>query len=1460
MKSCRRAREHFVLQWFSAVVLVTVAGIASAAPAASQDSDWPMWRYDAGHTAASPHELPSSLHPAWTRQYAPRVPVWDDPLNQDLMPYDAIFEPVVAQGRVFVGFNDQDKVVALDARAGKELWCFYTDGPVRFSPVVSRGKVYFTSDDGYLYCVDASDGRLQWRFRGAPAEKKVLGNRRVISAWPARGGPVEREGIIYFAASIWPFMGTFLYALDAESGQLRWVNDGMSNTYIKQPHGAPAFAGVAPQGQLAATANLLLVPGGRSLPAALDRRTGELRYFDFGKKGQGGSFVVADESQVFVHTRVRGTTALNLADGKDTKFQINEPVLAESAIYAANTPGKKEDGQPAAAVVQAFGSDKQVLWQIEADGTGDLIKAGRRLYAVGGGKLVAIEPPEAGQRPRIAWSLAVEGDVRRLVAAGGMLLAVTQDGRIMAFGANQSDAKTWSDAPRRLAAEGDAAGRAERLLRQAGARDGYALWFQADDEPLLEAVLAASDLHVVVVDSDEERVARLRRRFDAAGWYGRRVAVHAGDPLAFQPPRYMANLIVVGRSLAERLSKQESLATVYESLRPYGGKLWVPAEDVSAMQGRFAQADLAQAKVTQADHAVMVSREGSLPGAGDWTHAYGDIANTVKSNDQRVRLPLGLLWFGGNTHHDVLPRHGHGPCPQVIGGRLFIEGINCLSARDVYTGRTLWKREFKDLGTFDVYYDSEYADTPLEVTYNQVHLPGANARGTNYVATPEGVYLAIEGRCLMLDAATGKTVREFVLPAVGGQQPRWGFIGVYKNLLLAGTGWGDYSERLGYKYTPLPKRGIAWGPDHNGSLGLTAFDRHTGRKLWKVDAAQSFLHNAIVAGNGRIYCIDRVPGRVEDHLRRRGQTPPSPRLLALDARNGKVVWQRNENVFGTWLGYSQRHDLLLEAGSAASDRPPDEPTKGMTALRATDGKVLWEKPDLTYAGPCILHNDVIITNVVSYKVSQGAYRIRDGAPVTVPDPLTGEPVAWNFTRNYGCNTCIASEHLLTFRSGAAGFYDLASLGGTGNFGGFKSGCTSNLIAADGVLNAPDYTRTCLCPYQNQTSLAMVPMPEIELWTYTSCGLEQDAQARIRRLGVNFGAPGNRRDADGVLWIEYPTVGGTSPKVPIEVEGQLSWFRHHSLRVSGEGPAWVAASGVEGVEKVTVRLSGSKEETAKPQTPQQTFAIAHGADDAEEDASGKVGLGSSDLEMTAGKSQQTVGLRFRGVNIAKGTRIRRAYVQFAVDEPSSVPTQLSIRAQAADDSPAFAARPSDISTRPMTSRAVRWEPKPWSKVSDAGPDQQTPDLAPLVQEIVSRPGWKPGNALSLIVTGTGKRVAKSFENKQKAPAKLIVETEKTGGEKVSKPAQQGQTAQFYTVRLHFIEPNAAVKPAERVFGVTVQGRNVLERLDPVAEAGAPMRSIMKTVAGVAIADKLTIEFQSLWSRKAVLCGIEIVAEK
>jgi hypothetical protein len=59
------------------------------------------------------------------------------------------------------------------------------------------------------------------------------------------------------------------------------------------------------------------------------------------------------------------------------------------------------------------------------------------------------------------------------------------------------------------------------------------------------------------------------------------------------------------------------------------------------------------------------------------------------------------------------------------------------------------------------------------------------------------------------------------------------------------------------------------------------------------------------------------------------------------------------------------------------------------------------------------------------------------------------------------------------------------------------------------------------------------------------------------------------------------------------------------------------------------------------------------------------------------------------------------------------------------------------------------------VGEAGPDQRTPDITSIVQEIVKRPGWSSGNALVIIITGTGERVAESYDGDQAAAPLLHV---------------------------------------------------------------------------------------------------------
>ena len=158
--------------------------------------------------------------------------------------------------------------------------------------------------------------------------------------------------------------------------------------------------------------------------------------------------------------------------------------------------------------------------------------------------------------------------------------------------------------------------------------------------------------------------------------------------------------------------------------------------------------------------------------------------------------------------------------------------------------------------------------------------------------------------------------------------------------------------------------------------------------------------------------------------------------------------------------------------------------------------------------------------------------------------------------------------------------------------------------------------------------------------------------------------------------------------------------------------------------------------------------ANTASYAEEDEDGtSTDTGSSDLELvrdaSSGSGNQKVGILYSSINIPIGATITNAYIQFQVDEDDTGnPISLTIRGEATDNAVLFAPNPNEVSSRNTTTNSVNWVPNDWTTVGEIGPDQQTPDLSAIVQEIIDRPGWNPGQNLAFFITGTGERVAET----------------------------------------------------------------------------------------------------------------------
>ncbi len=946
-------------------------------------ADWPMWRNNAYRTGAGSDQLPDNLELQWQRSYSPRETVWDDPLNQDLMPYDRVFEPVVKDGNLYLGFNDTDKLVCIDCKTGKEKWAFYTDGPVRLPAACYKNNVYVTSDDGYLYCLNSSDGSLLWKLRGGPSDRKIIGNKRFISTWPVRGGVVIYDDTLYFTASIWPFMGTFIYALDPNTGAIVWLNDGSGADWVKQPHNHMSFAGVAPQGLLTATKDFLLIPGGRSVPACYDRKTGEFIYYNPAQNHKsGGSFIFFDGNIFFNHDREKCYNMYDLKTGKSIKMKMGiQPVISDSFYIFS---GKN---------ITAYSKSKpdSLYWSLDVDASGDLIQSGNRLYAAGKKQLTAIDI----KNQDIIWQYPIK-NIERLVAANNQLFAVSVDGDIYAFGSSLKNGhnnilatpKTVPDTNNKTA---------KTIISTLEINEGYALVFNPPNTGFLETLVAASDLHIIAYIQNTNDLEKWRKNLDLVRLYGKRVHLLPGSPQTVELAPYFASLVLFpDAKQTENILKSNFLEKIYQSVRPYGGKIWMNTRNKTIS----ANHNLPQAKASFLADGLVISRDGKLKGAANWTHQYGDIENTLKSDDDLVQLPLGILWFGGSSNLDVLPRHGHGPPEQVVDGRLFIEGMNCMNARDVYTGRVLWKKEFTSLGTFGMFFNETFSDIPLNQAYNQEHIPGANARGTNFIVTSDLVYIVQGMVCLTLDVETGEEQNLLQLPPLPtGSRAEWGYIGVQGNNLIAGAGFIPFSDYLPGQSELTQANGLSPSKarkvrdfsnyDKTSSKMLVVMDRHTGQVKWTMVSHVGFIHNAITVHDNTLYCMDKLPPYYAKKLERRGMDfHDKNRLMALDIETGEIKWQLQEPVFGSWLSYSKDYNLLLQATRPSNDMLYGEEGTRMIVHNAGDGSVVWDK-NIEYDNPPLLHTDKILSET-------RAFSLLTGEPLQRKHPLTGQNMDWAF--------------------------------------------------------------------------------------------------------------------------------------------------------------------------------------------------------------------------------------------------------------------------------------------------------------------------------------------------------------------------------------------------------------------------------------------------------------------------------
>ena len=448
----------------------------------STAADWPTYRCDNRRSGITPESIQLPLIPAWTcASPTPPQMAWTGPAKWDsyanirrleaMRNFDPAFFVIAVNDSVFFGSSVDDAVHCLHAGTGEEKWAFYTDAPVRLPPSWHNGKVYFGSDDGYAYCVDAAQGGLVWKRKPAERETLLLNNGKLISQWPCRTGVLVQDETAYFGASLLPWEKSYLCALDVQTG----ADQGPGRYSVALEH-------LTMQGAILATANRLYLPQGRQRPEMFERANGH-PIGGFGDSGQGGVFAVLTRTGEFVHGQgqnhgaegeLRGFDA-NSRDylvtfPKATRIVVTEEVAyldtpTELAGFArgrylelakrraqlqarqktiqeqfqklgnqANSPeGEKlkEELKPIGNELDSMPANMAAcyLWKTKADYPHDLILAGTTLFAGGDNRVAAFDTVDGKER----WSARVTGRAHGLAVANGRLFVSTDRGVIHCF-------------------------------------------------------------------------------------------------------------------------------------------------------------------------------------------------------------------------------------------------------------------------------------------------------------------------------------------------------------------------------------------------------------------------------------------------------------------------------------------------------------------------------------------------------------------------------------------------------------------------------------------------------------------------------------------------------------------------------------------------------------------------------------------------------------------------------------------------------------------------------------------------------------------------------------------------------------------------------------------------------------------------------------------------------------------
>ena len=143
-----KKRKQLLIVLISIIAIQSFSmSVALATSVSSSTDNWTTFHHDLNHSGyTSNGGSTDSFKPLWNYTTSASV----------------LSSPAVVNGSVFVGGKD-GYIYCFNASNGKIVWKFGpAGGEVDSSPAIYNNRVYICADDGFLYCLNVTSGYPFW--------------------------------------------------------------------------------------------------------------------------------------------------------------------------------------------------------------------------------------------------------------------------------------------------------------------------------------------------------------------------------------------------------------------------------------------------------------------------------------------------------------------------------------------------------------------------------------------------------------------------------------------------------------------------------------------------------------------------------------------------------------------------------------------------------------------------------------------------------------------------------------------------------------------------------------------------------------------------------------------------------------------------------------------------------------------------------------------------------------------------------------------------------------------------------------------------------------------------------------------------------------------------------------------------------------------------------------------------